>query len=314
LLLLFTFVLNHKNFSVRYLSCLLLSFLLSYSINAQIINVSGQCISGTITLDSIGQFNGKTVYQGSGTVDGFPGVTVSMYWLDIADNVWVLDFDGQPYFQNACNTTGPRASGSVACPWTVVSATSCTGVPDLFIGGDGALPVQLTSFTARKQNTEVLLTWKTASEDNNKGFGVEKSRDGINWNSIGFVNGAVTSALENQYSFTDKKPFAGQNYYRLAQYDLDGNQTYSAVVNASFINAGFYMLGNNPGNGNYVLTIKASSEPVDISLIDLNGSIIIHKKAGDGVHLLDISKYPTGTYLLRLTRGNETVTEKLIKL
>lgn len=297
---------------MRFLSTSFIAMLLWYCSNAQTINVSGQCMTSTITLTQVSNVNGKPAYQGTGTVQGFPGVVVSIYWIGAPDNVWVLDFDGQPYYQNACNSAGPYGTGNVSCPWTTVPSTSCTGGAALSIAGVGVLPVNLISFTAKKENQEVVLNWKTASENNNKGFDVLRSKDGISWSSLGFVNGAVNSSLEREYVFIDKSPLSGKNYYRLAQQDLDGNKTYSSVVNLEFSTSGYYTLGNNPGNGIYKLNIQ-SSQLFEITVLDITGKKLLSTTASAGVHQVDISNYAAGTYLLRLTNGNVTFTEKLIK-
>jgi hypothetical protein len=292
----------------------LLFFLLigPFLTNAQIVNLSGQCITGTITLNKIADIESKAAFQGTGTVDGFTGVTVSIYWIGTPDNVWVIDFDGQPYFQNTCNTPLPSATGNAACIWTAVTGTTCTGGTPLLVNGSGALPVSLISFTARQENNHALLLWKTASEINNKGFEIQRSNDGINWNKLGFVNGAVNSSVEKSYRFNDADPLPGKNFYRLVQYDLDDKTTFSTVVNVDIFKAGYYTLADNPGNGIYRLNINSTNGAM-ISVSDMTGRRLISKHIDAGIHQLDISKYAQGTYLLHLQIGTEIFAEKLIK-
>jgi hypothetical protein len=285
---------------------------LPFLAGAQTINVSGQCVTGTITLNNIPDINGKSAFQGTGTVAGFAGVTVSVYWLGAPDNLWVLDFDGQPYFQNACNSVLPAMTGSVPCPWDVVTGTTCTGAAPLAITGSGVLPVSLVTFTAREVNKQSVLNWKTASEINNKGFEIQRGKDGINWNSIGFVNGAGNSSIEKSYGFNDVTPLPGKNLYRLIQYDFDGNKSFSPVVSVDIYKAGYYTISNNPGNGVYRLHINGANG-AEISVLDLAGRRLIRKTIGAGIQDVDISKYAQGTYLLQIRIANEIFTEKLIK-
>jgi hypothetical protein len=295
---------------VFYLFFFLLFF--SFLAGAQTVNVSGQCMTGTITLSKIADIDGKAAYQGTGTVDGAAGVTVSVYWIGGSDNVWVIDFDGQPYYMNTCNTSLPSATGNALCNWTAVSGTTCTGGAALVVNGSGTLPVTLISFTAREENNQAILHWKTASEINNKGFEIQRSNDVINWNKIGFVNGSVNSSLERSYSFNDAAPLPGKNYYRLVQYDLDGKTTFSTVVNVDIFKAGYYTLGNNPGNGIYRLNINSARGAI-ILVSDMTGRRLISQHLDAGIHQLDISNYAHGTYLLHLQIGTEIFTEKLIK-
>ena len=290
----------------------ILSFLPSFS-RAQTIDVSGQCISGTITLNQISDEAGKAAFQNTGTVAGFAGTVVSIYWMGAPYNVWVLDFDGQPYFENMCNTLLPTGTGDASCPWTPVTGFTCTGGTPLTITGSGVLPVTLINFTVREENNQAVLQWETASEINNKGFEIQRSTDAANWNKIGFVNGAINSSLEKSYSFNDVDPLPGMNFYRLVQYDLDGKTTFSTVVNVDIFKAGYYTLGNNPSNGMYQLNIN-STKQVIISVSDMTGRRLFSERIEAGLNQLNLSKYAQGTYVLRLQIGTEFFTEKLIKL
>jgi hypothetical protein len=55
-------------------------------------------------------------------------------------------------------------------------------------------------------NKTVVLTWQTASENNNKSFQIERSLDGLNFAPIGEVKGNGTTITPHDYAFTDKDP------------------------------------------------------------------------------------------------------------
>ena len=283
------------------------------SIKSQTVIVSGECMPASITLDPIGPISGKPAYAGIGTVDGNPGIEVAIYWMPTPDNVWVLTFSGQPYFENSCDTTLPWGTGNVACPWTPVVGQTCAGVSPLAINGAGALSVKLISLTARIDNKQVFVNWRTASETNNKGFDIQRSPDGINWNKIGFVNGSINSISERSYQFGDLKPLQGKNFYRLRQVDLDGKSSYSIVVSVNFLKSGFYSIYGNPGNGIYQLNIEATNEKAELSLYDAGGKRVMNKTTGAGVQTINISNFPPGIYMLRIRKGTGLFTEKLVK-
>jgi len=95
--------------------------------------------------------------------------------------------------------------------------------------GNQALPVELSSFNVELRNqNEVYLHWKTVSENNNLGFEIERGRiidqtdQRIYWQRIGFVKGEGTTLESQDYSYIDKFPSLGVNYYRLRQIDKDG--------------------------------------------------------------------------------------------
>jgi hypothetical protein len=165
---------------MKYFSFLVLLFLFHVTAGAKTITASGQCITSTVTLSLLpDSVNGKAAYQATGSsVAGYTNVTVNMYWLDSPYFLWVLGFDGQPYFQNSCNYSKPPSSSDTNCSWTPVSGTACTGTDSLVIGGSGVLAVKLLNFTGTESNRQVLLGWETASESNNKLFEVQRSTDG----------------------------------------------------------------------------------------------------------------------------------------
>lgn len=92
------------------------------------------------------------------------------------------------------------------------------------------LPVELLNFSAFAEGLNVYLDWSTASESNNAGFDVQLSRTGVDYSSIGYVNGAGTVHTLQEYSYAAKLSAPGLWYLRLAQEDHDGAVTHSPVV------------------------------------------------------------------------------------
>ncbi|MFZ1728520.1 MAG: T9SS type A sorting domain-containing protein [Bacteroidota bacterium] len=96
------------------------------------------------------------------------------------------------------------------------------------------LPVELTSFSGRMQDSDVQLKWRTATELQNFGFYVQRSADKEAWEDITFVAGAGTSFSPRSYEYTDSKVtdlFGSETiYYRLLQVDRDGTEDYTSIV------------------------------------------------------------------------------------
>jgi hypothetical protein len=126
---------------------------------------------------------------------------------------------------------------------TVIAGTSITTtapqsttLPGYFIIGTKAaflLPVNLISFTGKKENDHNKLSWTTAQEITNKGFYVERSVDGNSFLSLGFIpskaiNGNSSTSLT--YDFIDTDVHHPTLYYRLRQTDIDGREQISKTV------------------------------------------------------------------------------------
>jgi hypothetical protein len=93
-------------------------------------------------------------------------------------------------------------------------------------------PVELTSFTANTSMGKVTLSWRTATETNNKGFEIQRKVDDNNWIVLAFINGNGTTTNTNNYYFTDNISGLNANKitYRLKQVDFNGQSKYSPVV------------------------------------------------------------------------------------
>jgi len=100
-------------------------------------------------------------------------------------------------------------------------------------GAQVFLPVEWLSFQAVQQDGGTLLQWSTASETNADRFDIERSPDGIDFESIGSREAHGTTSQQQQYSFLDPGPIYGKVYYRIRETDFDGRSSYSVteVVN-----------------------------------------------------------------------------------
>ena len=73
----------------------------------------------------------------------------------------------------------------------------------------------------KKKENYVDVNWITATEINNNYFTLERSATGINFEPIGYVQGAGNSTSTINYVFKDRDPLNGIGYYRLKQTDFD---------------------------------------------------------------------------------------------
>ncbi|MBP6009993.1 MAG: hypothetical protein KA787_04425 [Bacteroidia bacterium] len=89
-------------------------------------------------------------------------------------------------------------------------------------GASNLLPIELLAFEGKCEGTAVVLRWVTASETNNDHFTLERSADGISWETLAMLPGAGNSTVERYYSFNDNQPLPGIGFYRLTQTDFDG--------------------------------------------------------------------------------------------
>ncbi|MDB5192656.1 MAG: hypothetical protein JWQ96_2219, partial [Segetibacter sp.] len=92
-----------------------------------------------------------------------------------------------------------------------------------------ALPITLINFDAEPRGNDVLVTWSTATEINNKHFLIERSADGRNFTAIATINSQGNYTRTNNYQFVDAAPLKGTSYYRIRQVDNDDKFTFSKI-------------------------------------------------------------------------------------
>lgn len=197
------------------------------------------------------------------------------------------------------------------------------GTYSIELTGGGLLPVVLTNFKGLKTENGILLQWETATEINNYGFELERSRNGNIFNKIAFVEGYGNSNSPKFYSFTDESAEWGKYFYRLKQIDFTGVFEYSNVIEVDIGNPRKYELEQNyPNPFNPVTTISFSlpeASFVNLEVYDILGRntvLLINEILEAGEHSFEFNagSLPSGIYYYKITAGEFTKTNKMILL
>lgn len=224
------------------------------------------------------------------------------------------------------NTAGVAAlNGSVY----LRSQAGITSTGIFGVGSNGALPVEMISFAAQKQNTNVLVSWATSSEINNDHFKVEVSADGQSFVKLDQVKGNGNSNAISQYRYLHigAAEFAASEntntlYYRLTQVDFDGSEYETEIVPVSFAKTAYQVsVSPNPFTDHAVLSFNTDiTTDAIITLTDVNGKQIsqanykINATSSNLVKLENCEKLSAGVYFVHvISAGGEVNTFKLIK-
>lgn len=187
-----------------------------------------------------------------------------------------------------------------------------------------ALPVDLASFTGKPVDRSTLLEWTTLTESNNDYFLIEHSTDGIEYASIGTVEGGLNSSTPLNYTFVHEQPAIGENYYRLKQFDVNGAFDYSDEIQVTFTDGGKedqLLLSPNPATGAFTVQF-----PEKFSVGNKDGRLVITDLSGKTWYesvipaaspyiRLDASKklnLAKGVYLVAFQYAQGTDAQKLI--
>ena len=177
------------------------------------------------------------------------------------------------------------------------------------------LPVTFAAFTGRQAGNSIVLEWTTMSESDNDYFEIERSSDGINFVTIGYVEGAGNSNSRIDYSFNDNAPEQGRLYYRLSQVDFDGTREYAKIVTVLYAGYDFDQLTivPNPTHGLFRINVGRGMADGTIRLISQSGTVGRVFEINGYEQSIDISDLKDGVYILQYICNSKVLQQKVVK-
>jgi hypothetical protein len=251
---------------------------------------NASAVFGSTNTTGTGNF---IVYMGNGTSVNVTGLTqLTGYTFD------VYEYNGK-YMHNSF-------AGAIS------SSTTTT-------------PVKLVSLKATKVNEDVLVSWATASEVNNRGFNVERSIDGKTFEYVGFVKGMGNSSVTNNYRLEDANAFVttgvSKLYYRLKQMDNDGKFEYSNIISLTNdeLNEVNVVAYPNPFSDNLTIVVNASElENIHVDIVDISGRVMLSldktiDNTKNSMSINEVSSLSQGVYFVKINTNGITKVIKMIK-
>lgn len=210
---------------------------------------------------------------------------------DLSGNFGDIEITGSVNFSGGVNTERPRFY--------------------IQLGSLVALPSQLIEFSAQKEGNSRLLKWVTENEVNTKDFIVERSLDGIVFQTIGTVK-AKNVPGTNRYKFTDTEKITGNLFYRLKSVDIDARFQYSKLlrINASIASEPAKVYPN-PARGSFSLTLP-NAKPANVKMVNISGKVMWEKTITSQATSLDISMLTPGIYFVMIYQDGQTNNLRLL--
>ena len=208
-------------------------------------------------------------------------------------------------------TSGPVTTYD-ASEWDNGSQDDVSG-----LGNEGALPMELISFSAKTYKESLEFIWITASEVNSSYFVLEASPDGTVFYPIGKLKAAGNSSVNTKYVYKTSAQKTETAYYRLKLVDMDGAFIYSSIISVEnrlyklhissvyYENQLLHLRFNNPNNTDLI-----------VEIIDLSGRVLetnilqLHK--GDNSYTLHINSHLKGFYIIRINNQDLSEVRKII--
>jgi len=271
------------------------------------VNVSQGITSWTKVFDGSITFNASDVYKTITLTSPFSydGATNLIVHVDNNDGSYV---SGYPIFHytnyNIATSQRTMKYGAQDGSMGPTSGTRMYARPDIKFCTASALPIELIHFNPFYQDDKVKINWSTATEYNNDYFTIEKSIDGIKYDTIGVIDGVGNSTTLTNYYFEDRTITNEIQYYRLRQTDVDGKFTLTDWVSVN-INTLINDMSVHPNPFNHDINITLNSNydtEQKINIIDPLGRLVFseirHFDYGVNnvnIHLDEISE---GIYLI----------------
>lgn len=183
---------------------------------------------------------------------------------------------------------------------------------DLVIEKEAVQPYKLLTFTGQKITSGVQLNWVANNPGSYTSFILQKLDNNNNFNSIY----TIQSNNSSNYNFVDNNPLIGNNIYRLAQNDINGNIVYSSLVTIGYNNVtsnGYFSVYPNPSK-DIINILVNSTTPNAVNytadIYNTSGELMDHRVLNTYRWSEDISSYKEGVYIIALKNINGDVLAK----
>jgi hypothetical protein len=161
---------------------------------------------------------------------------------------------------------------------------------------------RLLGFAAKIVKEGVQLTWKTENEGNLTGFNIER-KDGTS----DFVSlQSMQSNGSGQYTYIDRSPAVGINYYRLLQADPFGTVSYSKVIAVNTVSNNIVndpiTLYPNPVSTQFTIKINtAIPAKVLLRVTNAIGQTVIYNETNGNNIQQSVANLVPGSYIVEVT-------------
>lgn len=247
-------------------------------------------ISATTQVGSVGSYNWSSAQMTADIQAWVNNSTTNFGWVIKTDE------------------TGSRNTKKFASRNNPTSAET----PSLSVTYTAATPVTLAFIKAAEVKQGVLVSWQTQTEFNNAFFLVEHSTNGTSFSSIGKVNGAGSSNNVNNYKFIHQGVIQGNHYYRLAQTDINGQISYSSIVQVP-VRSKHKELVISPNPVTDIISLRGFKvdDKAVYTILNASGAKVLTGKLAS--LQINVNHLPSGYYTISLNNGEEAFYGKFLK-
>ena len=200
------------------------------------------------------------------------------------------------------------------CSVTGTGFTSYSPLTAASQGGNNPLPIELLFVDAECNDSAINVNWATAAEINNDYFSIEASADGINYETVGYVDGAGNSNIRIDYSFTFTPEHSGLTYIKLKQTDFDGEFEYFGPVVVSCIEETVFepeiVVYPNPTRGQ--ITVHGIGQNSRIVIYDQLMKVVKTVESQETSAILNLTGNEPGVYFIQVHSNSKQFVRRVI--
>ena len=187
-------------------------------------------------------------------------------------------------------------------------------------GAVSPLPVEFLRFQPTTQADYVELEWETANESSLAGFQIERSTDGLSFDSIAWVMPIAREGEGATYLHLDREVDHGYFYYRLKSVNSDGSYSYSDARVAYFREdmKDFELVPNPTKSDSSIVFWSGYNNVIQLQIYDQRGKAVISKQVlvreGENRLPIDLNDQPHGVFFVKIkTPGGTEWTSRVVK-
>jgi hypothetical protein len=185
------------------------------------------------------------------------------------------------------------------------------------------LPVTWLGFNAKIMHLDAQLTWKVSDEIAGEWYEVQRSSDGVNFETLHSILISRNRRGINSYVYTDKNVFEKRHevYYRIANYSPDGSAVFSTITRLAgevnnLLNA---QILPNPFSTELIVNIRITEigagtltveNTLGISMVQM--PIYLSNK-NETITINGVEAWPAGVYYITINHQGERRVIKAVK-
>lgn len=197
----------------------------------------------------------------------------------------------------ANNVTSISFNGNFYRSWTLVEY-------------DNPMPVELISFNHECKNDFTELKWTTSTETNNMFFTIEKSENGMIFETVNTIAGAGNSNMPLEYSFQVEP----NKYYRLSQTDFNGTTEEIGNLFANCMEENELVWWQSMEKLSDVKLSGLEKGNLEYQLYDMSGKLIVNEKqsVSSSDFMIQLPELPNGMYTISFINNDRVVAGKVM--